>query len=89
MRKRNPRILVGSILRMPNWDSCGGWRLWMATAHRMGGLSQESLWELIPIDRIPGDPELCQVPDIILETHPAVEVIDGEWFRDRYCGGTS
>lgn len=76
------QIRVGSTLRLKRKHRVG---LWYVTAHRLGATNQEDLWELVPLDRRPGDPELCQVPCDILESHADVEVIDGEWFRDKFC----
>ncbi len=78
---------VGCVIRMPAFGPRGSWRLWYVSAHRMGATREESLWELVPLDCEPGDPELCQVPAIILETHPSIEVVGGQWFRERFVPG--
>ncbi len=75
-------IKVGSIILIRKPSS--GYRAWYVTACRLGGLGEESMFEIIPLDLEPGDPDLCQVPVSILGSCMGLEVIDGDWFRSNF-----
>lgn len=62
---------LGDILRIPNYPTCGGTRVWEVTGVFLGALHQESTYELRPLELKENMP--IQVPCILLETHTCVE----------------
>lgn len=83
---RLSRTKVGAVIRLPKHG--GGWRVYWVTASRLGALNEEDLVELVPLDVSPGcSGKLCQVPALLLETHPEVEVVDGKWLRGKLESG--
>ena len=63
---------VGHILRLPHYKTAGGFRVWQVIAVKLGATHQEGTYELEPLDIHPN--ESIEVPCIILETHPAIEL---------------
>ena len=61
---------VGDIIRMPNYKTSKGYRVWKIIGCYLGGEKQEGTYELYPLDINCG--ENVQVPCIILETHPNI-----------------
>jgi hypothetical protein len=73
------KIEVGSVIRM--WHAMSKrYRVWRVVAQRLGGTAQESTYELVPLDVIPGDgPEglplpSMHVPTILLDNNTLIEV---------------
>ncbi len=67
----NNFFTVGDIIRVPNYDTCKGYRVWKVVGVYLGGLKQEGTYELFPLDVSENKP--IQVPCIILETHPGIK----------------
>ena len=61
---------VGDVIRMPNYKTKGGYRVWKIIGCYLGGENQEGSYELYPLDMNCG--ENIQVPCIILESHPNI-----------------
>lgn len=79
------RFKVGAIIRMP-WtgptpESSRGFRVWCVECECLGGLGQESVYGLVPLDeQAPNDQDgkvtaVMYVPVLLLETHPGIEVV--------------
>lgn len=62
---------VGDVLRLPHYETSGGFRVWQVVGVHLGGTYQEGSYRLIPLDV--HDNESLHVPCIMLETHPALE----------------
>lgn len=69
------RITVGSTIRMKDYDTAGGYRLWHVVAHNLGGTNQEGSFKLVPMDKIEGTEDL-NVPCVMIETDPRIEVLN-------------
>ncbi len=67
----SPSFTVGDIIRIPNYDTCKGYRVWKVIGVYLGGLKQEGTYELFPLDV--SENKTIQVPCIMLETHPLVK----------------
>jgi hypothetical protein len=74
------KISVGGVVRM--WHAMSKrYRVWRIIAQRLGGTAQESTYELVSLDVIPGDgPEglplpSMHVPTMLLDHHPGIEVM--------------
>jgi hypothetical protein len=67
------RILYkpGDVIRMKDYPTKEGWRLWKVIAVNLGALRQESSYELKPLDRKENKP--IEVPCVMLELHPGIE----------------
>ena len=65
------RFKPGDTLRMPHYETAGGFRVWKVTGVYHGAERQEGTYHLIPVDM--HENETIQVPCIILETHPEIE----------------
>jgi len=64
----------GDILRMANFASRGGYRLWRVVEVALGGLNQESVYRLQALDKGEyADDHPIYVPCLILETCPGIE----------------
>jgi hypothetical protein len=61
----------GDTIRMPHYETTGGYRVWAVQGVHLGGEWQEGTYHLRPVDV--HDNETIHVPCIILETHPAIE----------------
>lgn len=64
---------VGDTLRMPHYETAGGFRVWAVEGVHLGGEKQEGTYHLKTVD-IKENSEI-HVPCIILETHPEVELV--------------
>ncbi len=64
-------FLVRDIIRMPNFGTSGGFRVWVIHGVHLGGMYQEGTYHLVPLDV--SENECIHVPCIILETHPRIE----------------
>lgn len=70
-RPNRDRFTVGDTIRMPHYETAGGFRVWQVQGVHLGGERQEGTYHLFALD-IHGNEEI-QVPCIILETHPEIE----------------
>ena len=61
----------GDTIRMPHYETTGGYRVWTVQGVHLGGEWQEGTYNLRPVDV--HDNETIHVPCIILETHPSIE----------------
>lgn len=66
------RFSVGDIVRIPHYKTAGGFRVWKVTARKLGATYQEGTYSLKPLDV--NENASVEVPCIILETHPGIEV---------------
>lgn len=64
---------VGDTLRMPHYETAGGFRVWKVVGVHLGGEKQEGTYHLRPLD-IKDNAEI-HVPCIVLETHPEIELV--------------
>ncbi len=64
---------IGDILRMKNYPTAGGFRLWKVISHNLGALHQEDSYGLKPLDRTENAP--LNVPCVMLENTDFVERI--------------
>ena len=64
-------LTTGDTIRMPNYETAGGFRVWKIIGTHLGGLDQESTFELSVLDAL--ENEKIQVPCVMLELHPLVE----------------
>ncbi len=64
----------GDTLRIPHYATAGGFRVWMVEAVYHGAEKQEGTYHLKSLDINASDREI-QVPCIILETHPEIELV--------------
>lgn len=62
---------VGDVIRLPHYETAGGFRVWQVVAVKLGGTKQEGTYELIPLDVHPN--ETIEVPCLMLETHQGLE----------------
>lgn len=62
---------VGDILRMPNYVTASGFRVWKIVGCHLGATGQEGTYELMPLE-LKGN-KTINVPCIILETHREIE----------------
>ena len=74
----NPRYTVGDIVRLKANDMVRGFRVWKVNAVCLGGVGQESNYQLAPLDKTQGGDDTvakrdCLVPCWLLETHPGIE----------------
>lgn len=78
------KFSVGAVIRMP-WagptpESSRGFRVWRIECECLGGLGQESVYGLVPLDeQVPNSQDgtpvpVMYVPVLLLETHPGIEV---------------
>ena len=61
----------GDTIRMPHYETAGGFRVWNVQGVHLGGEWQEGTYQLVPVDVHDNEP--IHVPCIILETHPGIE----------------
>lgn len=74
LRKRPDRMFdVGDTLRMPHYETAGGFRVWMVEGVHLGGEKQEGTYHLKTVDM--KENSEIHVPCIILETHPEIELV--------------
>ena len=74
LHKRPSRMFdVGDTLRMPHYETAGGFRVWKVEGIHLGGENQEGTYHLKPVDM--KENSEIHVPCIILETHPEVEMV--------------
>ena len=73
----NPRYTVGDIVRLKANNMVHGFRVWKVNAVCLGGVGQESNYQLSPLDKTQGGDDAatrdCLVPCWMLETHPGIE----------------
>lgn len=73
----NPRYTVGDIVRLKANNMVRGFRVWKVNAVCLGGVGQESNYQLSPLDKTQGGDDTatrdCLVPCWMLETHPGIE----------------
>lgn len=62
---------VGDTIRMPHYETSGGFRVWIVRSVHLGGDYQEGTYHLMPLDVHKN--ESIHVPCIMLETHPSIE----------------
>jgi hypothetical protein len=72
-RQPNRTFNVGNTLRMPHYETAGGFRVWVVEGVHLGGEKQEGTYHLKTVDM--KENSEIHVPCIILETHPEVEVV--------------
>ena len=72
-KNRSKNYTVGDTIRMPHYDTSGGFRVWSIEGVHLGGTYQEGTYHLKCLDV--HDNEEIHVPCIILETHPEIEQI--------------
>lgn len=75
-KRRVQSFNVGDTLRMPNYDTAGGFRVWSVEGVHLGAEGIESVYRLKALDvkrnALAND---TYVPCIMLETHPEVEKV--------------
>ena len=64
-------LKTGDTIRMPHYETAGGFRVWKIVGTHLGGLDQESTFELVVLDD--DENEKIQVPCIMLELHPLIQ----------------
>lgn len=64
---------VGDTIRLPHYETTGGFRVWNVLGVHLGGEFQEGTHHLQCLD-IVGNATI-HVPCIILETHPEIEIM--------------
>jgi hypothetical protein len=64
---------VNDVIRLPKYRTRLGYRCWKIQGVHLGGVEQESTYELIPLDILDFYP--IQIPCIILDTHPNITKI--------------
>lgn len=69
--ERDGGFKPGDTLRMPHYETSGGFRVWQVQGVHLGATYQESTYHLIPLEI--HEHEKIHVPCIILETHPEIE----------------
>lgn len=76
MHKLTTRYNVHDTLRIPDYGENKNYpyRLYRVKAHKLGAEGFEDYYELEHLDR-KIDGETIRIPAIILETHPAIEII--------------
>lgn len=62
---------IGDILRMKNYPTAGGFRLWKVISHNLGATHQEDSYGLKPLDRTENHP--LNVPCVMLEGMEGIE----------------
>lgn len=62
---------IGDTLRMKNYSTAGGFRLWKVISHNLGALHQESSYGLKPLDQTENAP--LNVPCVMLESMEGIE----------------
>lgn len=65
-------ISTGSVIRIPQYDTAGGYRLYLVTATRLGATNEESVYEIYPLDVV--DAKRMEVPCVLLDTHPGLQL---------------
>lgn len=65
------RFVVGDTIRMPHYETTGGFRVWKIIACILGGTYQEGTYTLRPLDVL--ENHQIEVPCIMMETHPKIE----------------
>lgn len=64
---------VGDTIRMPHYETAGGFRVWKVEGVHLGGEKQEGTYHLKPVDM--KENSEIHIPCIILETHPEIELV--------------
>ncbi len=64
------QFMIGDVIRLPNYETCGGFRCWKIVGHHLGVVKQEGTYNLLCLDVSPNSE--IQVPCLILESHPFV-----------------
>lgn len=64
---------VGEVIRIPHYETAGGFRVWKVVGVHLGGEKQEGTYHLRPLD-VKDNAEI-HVPCIVLETHPEIELV--------------
>lgn len=67
------RFEVSDTIRIPHYPTAGGFRVWKITACKLGATHQEGTYKLRALDL--KDNAVLEVPCILLETHPEIEVM--------------
>lgn len=62
---------IGDTLRMKDYPTAGGFRLWKVISHNLGALHQESSYGLKPLDATENAP--LNVPSVMLESMEGIE----------------
>lgn len=71
---------VGDTIRLPHYKTAGGFRVWQIIGCFLGNTYQEGVYELLSVDVAPRPKsEKLLVPCIILDTHPALEILNLKW----------
>ena len=65
------RFKPGDTIRMPHYETSGGFRVWKVVGVHLGGQDQEGTYELITLDAL--ENEKIHVPCIMLELHPLIQ----------------
>ncbi len=73
-KRPHHKFSAGDTIRMPHYATAGGFRVWMIEAVYYGAENQEGTYHLKSLDINASDREI-QVPCIILETHPEIEIV--------------
>lgn len=69
--KTSKHFQVGDTLRMKNYPTAGGFRLWKVISHNLGGMHQEGSYGLKPLDQTENEP--LNVPCVMLENMDFIE----------------
>ena len=70
---KTQKLAVHDVIRMPNYETAGGFRLWRVTGQHLGGTDQEGTYSLEPLDQLAN--ETIHIPCVMLESHPLVEIL--------------
>lgn len=62
---------VGDVIRHENYETAGGYRVWLVIGVFLGGEKQEGTYELRPLDVKENKP--IQVPVVILDMSTSIE----------------
>lgn len=69
--KTKIELTVGDTIRLENYKTAGGFRVWKVVGVHLGATQQESTYALKPLDV--SENETIHVPCLMLETHGGVE----------------
>lgn len=64
-------LKTGDTIRMPHYETAGGFRVWKIIGTHLGGTDQESTFELAVLDA--DENKTIQVPCVVLELHPLIQ----------------
>lgn len=69
-----PLFKPGDVIRIPNYPTCKGFRVWMIKDVTLGAQGQENTVGMVPLDKSENGVWI-NVPMIMLETHGGIELV--------------